>query len=235
MPILHKTKGAFKCAITQETGGIGRVLDVRSWPNSNLIEIDLHLPAVDMLDWKEVMQITLSINKVCSREVVPFGWDAETATCSLILDTVRACACTTWVKQLRRLDQVEYTKIRACSEKLPVSNLIVAIGDSSNLGFLLAVQQVVMPAYRFEALAWFKRSHTSKLFQEYFNTRTIPVANKKDLLTGLVSQQYCANHTSFYLGGDSCFNNNISESLKAMNYHNIQVLDFDDSTLTILH
>lgn len=234
MSILHKTKDAFEYATTQETGGIGRVLDVRLWPDSNLIEIDLHLPAVDMLDWGEVMLITFSIGKVCSREIIPFGWDAETGTCSLIIDALRESACTIWAKQLRRLDQVEYTNIRACSEKLHLSNLIVGIGDSSNLGFLLALQQATLPDYRFEAVAWFRTSQTSKLFLEYFNTRTITVSSQKKLLTWLVSQQYCANHTSFYLGGNSNFNNSISGFLKAMNYQNIHVISFGDSTPTIL-
>jgi hypothetical protein len=226
MPNLPNTKSAFEYATTQESSGTGKVLDVRLWRGSNLIEIDLHLPGVDMLNWIEVMQITFSISKLCSWKTVPFGWDVETATCSIIIDTVRDTTCATWANLLRRLDEVVYTNICACSEKLHSSNLVIGIADSSNLGFILALEQLVKPSYKFEAFMLLQKNRTAKLLHEYFDTQTIVVTNPKYLVSRVVSPQYCANHTSFYLGGDSCFTNNIFIALKAMNYHNIHVLPF---------
>ena len=227
MPILYNAKPVSKLLQTREVNGVGEVLEVRLWPDSTLIEVDLHLPAVDMQVWTEVMQITFfSVSKGHSCNVVPFGWDAETSTCSVIIDSIRDSACSGWARRLRRLDRVEYTNISAYSENLPFSNLIVAISDGSNLGFLLALQQLSVAAYRLESLAWIGLPQVANLFYEYFNTPTITVTNQKDLLDWLLTQQYCSSHTSFYLGGDSRFNSDISRFLKAMNYQDVHAFSF---------
>jgi hypothetical protein len=190
------------------------------------MEIDLHLPEVDMLGWKEVMQISISIKKGCYCRVIPFGWDAETSTCSIILDMVRDTAFARWANLLRRCDEVQYINICSCSEELEIPNQIVGIADSTNFGFLLALEQVTRPVSRFEAFVLCEKSFTAKLFHEYFNTQIITATDQESLLSKVLTPQFCSNHTSFYLGGDSYFNKNISLALKAMNYQNIHVLPF---------
>lgn len=226
MLILNNTTSAFESHIRKESSGTALVLDVRLWPGSNLLEIDLHLPSVNMLDWIDVMQVTFCIGKACFWDSIPFGWDAETATCSILIDTAQDSFCAKWATQLRHLDQVAYTKICSYSGKLHRSNLIVGIADGSNLGFLLALQQVVKPAYRFEAFALIKESDTAKLFNEYFNISATTVTSQRELISLIVSQEYCANHTSFYLSEEIHPDNNICKSLEATNYGNIHVLPF---------
>jgi hypothetical protein len=66
----------------------GTVLDVRPWTPSTLIEIDLHLPLVDMQQWEQVPYIKFRVDNFTFRDYTPSGWDAETRTCTIYIDAV---------------------------------------------------------------------------------------------------------------------------------------------------
>ena len=224
MSIIQKIEDAFINVTGLQLLGAGRVLEVRAWEDSPVIGIDLHLPAFDMNEWIGLMKITFLISDACFRDYVPFGWDADTATCSLLINTTQDTAGGHWANSLCAGNQVQYIKILASTEKLHPTNLIVGLGDSIHPEFLLALQQLTSPASRFDGAVWFSSPQTAKMFSSFFNTSLTTVASQNELINWLVCQNYCINHTSFYLSGNQCLTGDIQKLLKNLGHRNIHVL-----------
>jgi len=221
MSIIQKIEDAFKNVTGLRLVGDGIVLETRAWQGSPLVEIDLHLPTVDMGEWTGLMKITFLISDCCFRDFIPFGWDTDTATCSLLINAAQDTVSDRWVNSLHNGDQVRYIKILAAPEKLHPNNLIVGLGDSSHLSCLLALQQLTKRASRFDGAVCFYNGQTRELFRRYFNTPLNTVGNRDELINWLAAQHYCIDHTSFYLGGSPCLVVDIKELLKNQGHRNI--------------
>ncbi|RVT97338.1 hypothetical protein EOD41_18745 [Mucilaginibacter limnophilus] len=72
------------------------MLEVRWWPGSPVVEIDLYLPGSRMQTWVEVPYIKFRVADLQFRDYTPFGWDAETETCSLLVDAAHKGLGTSW-------------------------------------------------------------------------------------------------------------------------------------------
>src|SRR3954469_13769294 len=88
----------------------GRVLAVRSWLPATMIEIDLHLPSIDMQQWQEVPYIKFRVGTLSYRDYTPTEWDAATGTCTLFINTAHSGPGSLWARNLRRNDSVQYIK-----------------------------------------------------------------------------------------------------------------------------
>ena len=88
----------------------GTVLEVRPWAPSTLIEIDLHLPYVDMDNWEQVPYIKFRVDSLTFRDYTPSGWDAETHTCTIYVDAVHNGPGSKWARGLKKGDIVSYIK-----------------------------------------------------------------------------------------------------------------------------
>ncbi|MBB6107663.1 hypothetical protein SAMN05421821_101420 [Mucilaginibacter lappiensis] len=223
MSIIQIIEDALKNVTGQQLVGAGRVLEVRAWKDSPLIEIDLHLPTIDINEWTGLMKITFLISDVCFRDYVPFGWDADTATCSLLINVARDTSGGQWANSLRSGDPVRFIKILVLPETLHPTNLIVGLGDSSHPAFPLALQQLTSPASRLDGAVSFDSPQTAKLFSSYFSTPLTTVKHQRDLINWLLRQNYCTNHTSFYLSGNQCFTGDIQKLLKNLGHRNIHI------------
>ena len=176
-----------------------------------------------MYNWINLIQISFHVSDHCFRNYIPFGWDAETSTCSLLINVAEDKIADQWAKMLQTGDQVHYNDIYACSEKLHPGNLIVGMGDSSSMSFLLALQQLISPAYRFDGAIYLDCPQTIRLFSEYFDTPLTVVKSQQDLINWLISQQYCWDHTGFFLSGNVCLTAEIQKLLRNLGHRNIQI------------
>ena len=86
----------------------GRVLEVRHWEQSTIIEIDLHLPDANMWQWTEIPYIKFKVAAFAYRDYTPSGWDAETSTCTLYVDAAHNGQGSNWARHLKNNDTVSY-------------------------------------------------------------------------------------------------------------------------------
>lgn len=206
----------------------GRVLEVRRWGPATIIEIDLHLPHADIPHWSEVPYIKFRVDDFCFRDYTPFGWDAETRTCTILVDAAHYGHGSIWAKQLQQGDVVHYLKIdTTCQSPDPV-HLVVGLGDESSLGHLLALQQMTLPRARFCGAVLIADAQQRQLLREYFGSALQAIARQhpfgyNELFEWVMAQGYCVEHTVFYLVGNSTLVSKLRSLLKERGYLHKQI------------
>ncbi|RZM28481.1 MAG: hypothetical protein EOO88_08830 [Pedobacter sp.] len=200
----------------------GRLLDVRHWENAALTEIDLHLPEAAMEFWADVPYIKLKIAAFTYRDYTPFAWDAETHTCSLLIDTAHVGPGSLWAKSIQPGETIQYLGIDSSRQSPHPTDLVVGIGDASSLAHLLALQQLTLPRTRFDGAVLLQNSIQKELFSAYFQSPLVPISDEQELTSWLQAQEYCINHTQFYLTGNHHLVGRLRRSLKAIGYKQIK-------------
>ncbi len=226
LSILRRIKKRAHGVLDQQFLKHGTVLEVRNWPGSPVMEIDLHLPASDMRRWNEVVYIKFDVGEFCFRDYTPFGWDAETSTCSLLIDTAHDGPGTRWARKLRGGVIVKYLKADSSRQLPHATNLVVGLGDNTSLAHLLALQQLTMPATRFDGAVLTDSPQTAYLLNTYFRWPLASHSSEPDLVDWLAGQGYCAEHTSFYLTGNEQLVIRLRKVLKGLGHLNIRVKSF---------
>jgi NADPH-dependent ferric siderophore reductase len=224
--ILRQIRKKVQGVIDQQLLKKGTVLDVRNWPGSPMIEIDLHLPGAEMEQWSNVPYIKFSTGEICFRDYTPFGWDAEISTCSLLIDTAHDGPGSKWAKKLRTGDIIQYLKIDNTRQLPHSTNLVVGLGDNTSLAHLLALHQLTMPATRFDGAVLTDSEQTGHLLKTYFSMPVSSHMSESELVNWLGCQGYCAQHTSFYLTGNKDMVILLRKVLKSLGHENIRVKSF---------
>ncbi|WPU95329.1 SIP domain-containing protein [Mucilaginibacter sabulilitoris] len=206
----------------------GWVLEVRQWEPSTLIEVDLHLPMANIAQWNEVPYIKFKVDDLTFRDYTPSGWDAETCTCTIYVDAAHHGPGSRWSKQLKKGDTVNYLKIGTTHHKPVATSAVVALGDESSMGHLLALQKMVLPDTRFSGSLVIGNEHHRRLFHEYFWSPLEPVARKDiyghhSLMEWVLNQHYSLENTVFYLAGNNTMVAQLRKLLKHQGYPSGQI------------
>jgi NADPH-dependent ferric siderophore reductase len=206
----------------------GRVLEVRHWEPSTLIEVDLHLPFADIAQWNEIPYIKFRVDDFTFRDYTPSGWDAETSTCTIYIDAAHNGPGSRWAQQLKKDDVVSYLKIGSTYHSPVATSAVVALGDESSMGHLLALQKMVLPHTRFSGGLVIGNEHHRRLFHEYFWSPLQPVARKDifghhSLIEWVLEQQYSLENTVFYLAGNNTMVAQLRKLLKNQGYPSGQI------------
>jgi NADPH-dependent ferric siderophore reductase len=206
----------------------GRVLEIREWEPSTIIEVDLHLPFADIAQWNEIPYIKFRVDDFTFRDYTPSGWDAETSTCTVYIDAAHNGPGSKWVKHLQKGDTVSYIKIGSTYHSPVPTSAVVALGDESSMGHLLALQKMVLPHTRFSGGLVIGNEHHRKLFHEYFWSPLEPVARKDifghhSLMEWVLEQQYSLENTVFYLAGNNTMVAQLRKLLKRQGYPSGQI------------
>jgi len=206
----------------------GRVLEVRHWEPSTLIEVDLHLPFADIAQWNEIPYIKFRVDDFTFRDYTPSGWDAETSTCTIYVDAAHNGPGSRWAQQLKKDDVVSYLKIGSTDHSPVATSAVVALGDESSMGHLLALQKMVLPHTRFSGGLIIGNEHHRRLFHEYFWSPLQPVARKDifghhSLIEWVLEQQYSLENTVFYLVGNNTMVAQLRKLLKNQGYPSGQI------------
>jgi NADPH-dependent ferric siderophore reductase len=226
LSITRQLKNKVKTLVNHRLLKQGKVLEVRRWPNSPLIEIDLHLPHMHMQDWSEVPAIKFNVGDWHFRDYTPFGWDAETSTCSLLIDAAHNGPGSSWAKRLNTGDTVQYLKSESTHQAPHSTNLVVALGDNTSLAHLLALRQLTLPAIRFTSAILTDSAATADLMTSYFPWSPALHFNEEALTNWLLNEQYCTEHTSFYLTGNKALVVRLRRLLRSLGHPNIKVKGF---------
>jgi NADPH-dependent ferric siderophore reductase len=226
--ILNKLKKKASGIIEGRVLKTALILEVRKWPSSTIIEIDLHLPTAIMDGWNEVNYIKCKVADFTYRDYTPSGWDAETQTCTLYIDIDHSGPGTAWAKSLGKGDEINYLSIKSTSQTPVNTSAIICLGDESSLGHLLAMQQLATPAARFSGAVLMGNEHNRNLFTEYFRTPLKPVLRTDvfghhSLTEWLLQQSYHLENTIFYLTGNSTMVTQLRKILKQQGYSHNQI------------
>jgi NADPH-dependent ferric siderophore reductase len=206
----------------------GRVLEVRFWEPSTLIEIDLHLPFADIQQWTEIPYIKFRVDDLTYRDYSPSGWDAETNTCTIFVDAKHRGPGSNWAGSLKRGDTVQYLKVGTTHQTPASTTAVVGLGDESSLGHLLALQQMVMPVTRFSGAVLLSDDRHRELFKEYFRSPLQPVPREDvyghhSLIQWLLEQKYTLDNVMFYLAGNNTMVTQLRKMLKNQGYSSSQI------------
>lgn len=145
------------------------VLEVRQWEPATVYEVDLHLPAVIMDNWKHVQHIKIKVDEWTYRDYSPALWDSETSTCTLLIDAAHAGVGSNWVKRLSQGQQITYLGIASTSHK-PVQEEMFCIGDASAMAHFLALEQLAGTDARFSGLIKLNHPDHVEQFCSFFRT-----------------------------------------------------------------
>lgn len=145
-----------------------RVLEVRAWEPATFVEIDLHLPEVNMENWKNVQHIKVKVAEYTYRDYTPALWDAETQTCTLYVNCSQDGPGSRWVSSLQKNDVLFYVGIGSTPHKPVPGKRLLCLGDSSSVGHFLALKQLTSGLSEiYGAMSFGKEAHTQQ-FSEYF-------------------------------------------------------------------
>jgi len=206
----------------------GKVLEVRQWEPSTLIEVDLHLPQADMWQWHDIPYIKFKVGPFTYRDYTPSGWDAETCTCTLFIDAAHQGPGSNWAKQLQQYHEVSYLKIGYTQQTPESTPAVIALGDESSLGHMLALQQMVMPQARFSGAVLMADEQHRSLFGQYFRSplQAVPrhdVYGHHSLIQWVMGQQYSLENTVFYLTGNNIMVAQLRKMLRLQGYSSGQI------------
>lgn len=225
LSILKKIKNKAGKILENQLLNTGSVLAIRRWELSGLIEIDLHLPSVDMQNWKQIPYIKFRVEGFSFRDYSPFGWDLETSTCSILVDSAHHGQGSRWAEQLSVGDTVSYLRPESTRQYPHPTDCVVGLGDASSVGHLLALQQLTVPKSRFD-MAVILDSPQSDLLRDNFSPVLNILPNYDELASWLVKQQYSIANTSFYVNGNNELVVALRKLLKKMGYSQIRVKGF---------
>jgi NADPH-dependent ferric siderophore reductase len=206
----------------------GRVLEIRYWEPSTLLEVDLHLPFADMSQWKEIPYIKFKVGDFAYRDYTPSGWDIETCTCTLFIDAAHQGPGSKWALSLKANDTVSYFKIKSTEHAPEETPAVIGLGDESSIGHLLALQQMVLPATRFSGAILINNERHREQFNEYFRSplKPIPVNDiygHNSLMQWVIEQQYTLDNTVFYIAGNHTMVLQLRKLLRMQGYNSTQV------------
>lgn len=197
----------------------GRVLEVRTWSPATMIEIDLHLPHVNMYQWQQIPYIKFRVDNLTYRDYTPSGWDAETSTCTVFINTAHSGAGSRWAKQLRRDDTIQYLKIGSTHQGADPTSAIAALGDEASIGHLLALQQIALPGTEFSGAVLMDDTQHREFFNKDLKSPIQPIARSEmyghhTLMRWVNTQQYDFRQTVFYLIGNNFMVSQLRKLLK---------------------
>ena len=184
------------------------VLAVRLWEPSTFIEIDLHMPGCDMSRWQQAQHIKCRVAPLVYRDYTPSGWDAETHTCTLLIDVAHDGPGSRWAKSLKEGDTISYLGVSSAHHEPAPGRRMVLLGDETSIGHFLALRQLADGQAVIGGAITIQEAAHRRVFDRYFpgtGLEVLPGAVKgdysalKDWVAGFPDGD--SSGTVFYLAG----------------------------------
>lgn len=185
------------------------VLAVRVWEPATLIEIDLHVPGCDMGRWRQTQHIKCRVAPFVYRDYTPFGWDAGTHTCTLLIDAAHDGPGSCWAKSLEEGDTMAYLGVSSAHHEPAPGRRMVLLGDETSISHFLALRQLAGVDAVIDGAIIISDANHRYAFAHYFpdtGLKVLPGSAKGDYST---LKDWIANFpdddpsgTVFYLAGN---------------------------------
>jgi NADPH-dependent ferric siderophore reductase len=215
--------------IEQRMGKTARVLAVRVWEPATIVEVDLHLPDADMHKWTCAQHIKCRVAEGVYRDYTPCGWDADTATCTLIIHTRHDGAGARWAKALQPEGLITYLGIGATMQRPAEHAHLVFLGDESTIGHFYAMQQLATRSLSVTGAIAFSDKDHLEAFREYFSdfgsvqpvVKTTP--DESEALLQWAADRHFYGNTIFYVAGHVPAVVQLRQWLKAQGNSSVQI------------
>jgi len=118
------------------------ILDIRPWHNDTFFEIDLHVPDADFSKANTVQHLKCRVAPLTFNDYTVSGWDAETKTCTLMIDAGHDGAGAKWARSLSKPGEISYLKMEQHRYPVMSGGNWLLLGDQSAAGHFLALKQL---------------------------------------------------------------------------------------------
>ncbi len=203
--------------LEKKIGKNAQVLDVRHWHNRELVEIDLHVPDMQVNNWSSAQHIKIKVAPGVYRDYSPAMWDEGTKTCSLLVDAAHLGAGSTWAQRLRPGDEICYLGIADTTHRAYQDKHIFCIGDESSLAHFLALNQLLGRDNTLHGvIAFSNKTHIAE-YNEYFRAPFKAVFREKsEDWTAIVRYMYerSLKNESIYIAGGYLLVSQIRKQIK---------------------
>lgn len=160
----------------------GRVLAVRTWEPDNFVEVDLHLPGTGMSDWQEAQHIKCRVGTLLFRDYTLAGWDGDTRTGTLYIDTGHEGPGARWARTLAPGDTLHYTGAESTGRPPEALSRLVCLGDETSVGHVLALHQLLPRSSSMTGAILFDEPAYRKCFRDFLRLPLEPLTRAEALL-----------------------------------------------------
>jgi NADPH-dependent ferric siderophore reductase len=138
MSLKHKAIQVLERQLTKQA----LILDIRPWNGNTFFEVDLHVPDADFSKANTVQHLKCRVAPLTFNDYTVSGWDAETQTCTLMIDAGHNGAGAKWVKNLTKPGEISYLKTEQHRYPAMDHGKWLLLGDQSAVGHFLALKQL---------------------------------------------------------------------------------------------
>jgi len=144
------------------------VIAIRDWEPSTFREVDLHMPGCDMHKWQEAQHMKCRVAPYVYRDYTPSGWDAETQTCTLFIDTAHEGPGSHWAKGLSVGDAISYLGVSSAHQQPVPDKRMVFLGDETAIGHFFSLRQLAGRDPDISGAVVLSEEHHQEEFKRYF-------------------------------------------------------------------
>lgn len=185
----------------------GHVVAVRTWQPGTMVEVDLHLPDIDLSQWLNVKRLKIKVAALEYRDYTPATWNAAKRICTMYIEAEHDGAGSTWAKSLKKGDEVLFGPAYAGSTPTETGK-ILCLGDGSALGHFLAIKQLTnRKLYPFSAVVFLANEYElpAKFVRDNpeLDCITKKHGNALDELSQWVQQRDLSQYTTIYMYGQA--------------------------------
>lgn len=120
----------------------GKVLSVSRWNPETMVEVEVHLPALNMEKWKTIHRVKCRVADLEYRDYTPTAWNVEKGTFRLYVEAGHDGAGSRWAQQLRAGDGILLGAVHAA--QIPSKEgRVLCLVDLSALGHALTLKQLL--------------------------------------------------------------------------------------------
>ena len=140
--MINPVKKAFFKLIDKTMTQQGQIISVRKWEPSEMYEVQVRLPEVDMQKWNTVPRIKVKVAEYEYRDYSPACWKPSEGTCYLFIDARHTGAGSSWTRNLMAGQTFRFAP--ASAAPLPLKKgAVLCLGDESALCHFLALKQLI--------------------------------------------------------------------------------------------
>lgn len=196
-----------------------QIVDIRAWNIKGMYEIDVHLPMIDMANWKCVHRLKCKVGELKYRDYTPGSWNNKTQVCTLYIDAKHEGVGSKYIRQLKIGDNLTFGAAR--STQTPThAGRVLCISDASALGNSLALKQLTdREMYPMDAVTFLEENTQLPLHlreqNKEFEFLMGALADKTKILEQWCESKDLSVYKSIYITGNSSMVRGLKNKLKS--------------------
>ena len=118
------------------------VVGVNRWEPGSLVEIEVHMPSLNMEKWKTVHRVKCRVGELEYRDYTPACWDSSKSTFKLYVEAGHQGAGSRWAQHIKVGDDILLGAVHAA--QIPSKEgRVLCLVDLSALGHAFSLKQLM--------------------------------------------------------------------------------------------